>query len=62
MDEMSSAPVYRARQAVIARAAEENQRLYDIMQAQRARQRHIDGASQDRSRLSVMSRVRLALT
>ena len=50
MNEMTSAQVYRARKAAIARAAEENQRLYDIMQAARARQRRIDGASRDRKR------------
>ena len=62
MNEMSSAQLYRARTEAIARASEENQRLYDIMQAARARQRHVDGASQDHGRLSLMKRVRLALS
>ena len=54
MNQMSSAQLHRRRAELLARASEENQRLYDIMQAARARQRHVDGASQDHGRLSVM--------
>ena len=61
MSEMSSAQVYRARQAVIARAAEENQRLYDVMIATKARQRRVAQAVKPVKQVSVMGRVKAAL-
>ena len=61
MNEMSSAQVYRARQVVIARAAEENQRLYDVMVATKARQRRVAQAVKPVEKISVIKRMRGAL-
>jgi len=61
MNEMTSAQVYRARQVVIARAAEENQRLYDVMVATKARQRRVALAVKPVQQVSVMGRVKAAL-
>lgn len=62
MSEMSSNQLYREREAMRARAAEENQRLYDLMQAAKARQRTIASAITDRERIPFMSRVKSALS
>ena len=61
MNEMTSAQVYKARQVVIARAAEENQRLYDVMVATKARQRRVAQAVKPVQQVSVMGRVKAAL-
>ena len=61
MNEMTSAQVYRARQVVVARAAEENQRLYDVMVATKARQQRVAQAVKPVQQVSVMGRVKAAL-
>jgi hypothetical protein len=61
MNEMNSAQVYRARQIVIARAAEENKRLYDVMVATKARQRRVAQAVKPVEKISVIKRMRDAL-
>tara|TARA_R110002167_G_scaffold171987_2_gene370119 strand:+ start:1068 stop:1289 length:222 start_codon:yes stop_codon:yes gene_type:complete len=57
----SSAQLYRKREAMKARAHEENLRLYDIMQATKARQRHMWREVKTVKKVSVMSRVKAAL-
>jgi hypothetical protein len=61
MNEMTSAQVYRARQVVIARAAEENKRLYDVMVATKARQQRVAQAVKPVEQVSVVGRVKAAL-
>ena len=60
IDTRTSGQMYRARKAAIAAAHDENLRLYHMMEAARMRQRGLV-ASTDRSRGSVMSRVKSAL-
>ena len=61
MNEMTSAQVYRARQVVVARAAEENQRLYDVMVTTKARQQRVAQAVKPVEQVSVVGRVKAAL-
>jgi 4-hydroxy-3-methylbut-2-enyl diphosphate reductase IspH len=61
MNEMTSAQVYRARQVVIARAAEENKRLYDVMVATKARQQRVAQAVKPVEQVSVVGRVKASL-
>jgi D-alanine-D-alanine ligase-like ATP-grasp enzyme len=61
MNEMTSAQVYRARQVVIARAAEENKRLYDVMVATKARQQRVAQVVKPVQQVSVVGRVKAAL-